>query len=118
MARRTLNVHGELTEAAFQTQVLQLAGYYGWRAYHTHDSRRSQPGFPDLFLVRGDEAIAAELKTEKGRVKPEQHEWLAALELVAGIETFIWRPSDFDDMHARLAQGRHQSTPIYRTETA
>src|SRR5688572_19177552 len=40
------------TERAFQAQVVKYARLMGWTAYHTHDSRRSQAGFPDLVLVR------------------------------------------------------------------
>jgi hypothetical protein len=107
-------------EAAFQQQVLDLARIYGWRAYHTHDSRRSEPGFPDLVLIRAPELIFAELKTSSGRLSPAQHEWIAMLSLVeegiaqrAGdppesrlVEVNIWRPSDFDAIHGRLARRR------------
>lgn len=106
------------SEAAFQTQVTQLAGFYGWRTYHTHDSRRSTPGFPDLVLVRGPELIFAELKTEKGRVRPEQADWIAALNAVPTVDTYLWRPSDFDDIHARLSRGGNRTEPLYRTEAA
>lgn len=124
------------SEAAFQRQVLNLAEFYGWRSYHTHDSRRSQPGFPDLVLVRGVELIFAELKTEKGRVRPEQAEWIQALTEVAVcvrqsigpvpevphptvpcIDVYLWRPSDFDQINARLARGRTQLQPLYRVPT-
>lgn len=125
------------SEAAFQTQVLNLAGYYGWRSYHTHDSRRSQAGFPDLVLVRGAELIFAELKTDTGRLRPEQQEWIAALKHVGRnyrhaielleddvadgahdptdgcVDVYLWRPRDFDVLHARLARGRHRSEPLH-----
>ena len=101
------------SEAHFQQQITQLAAYYGWRAYHTHDSRRSQAGFPDLTLVRDGELLFAELKAEKGRVRPEQQEWLAALQAVQAVETYLWRPSDFDAILARLARGRALTRPLY-----
>jgi hypothetical protein len=124
------------SEAHFQQQVVQLAGAYGWRTYHTHDSRRSQPGFPDLVLVRDAELIFAELKTDKGRVRPEQAEWIKALQQVssalagvfaflkedigvalpAAVDVYIWRPADFDELHARLARGRHRHELLYRQE--
>lgn len=131
-ARRARNAGGELAEAAFQRQVEQLAAFYGWRTYHTHDSRRSAAGFPDLVLVRGPELLFAELKTASGRVRPEQEAWIDALGYVAGevnavvddldrrledplapeqrpaVEVYIWRPADFDALHARLARGRHR----------
>lgn len=118
------------SEAAFQQQVLNLATYYGWRSYHTHDSRRSKAGFPDLVLVRGPELIFAELKTDKGRVRPEQQEWITALQEVsehadcarfiasdAGgqvrVDVYLWRPRDFDELHERLARGRYRSEPLH-----
>lgn len=110
MPRRARNANGTLTEAAFQQQVLGLASFYNWRAYHTHDSRRSQAGFPDLVLLRAPELIFAELKTDTGRLRPEQADWLEQLQLLADacepVEVYLWRPADFDEIHARLARGR------------
>ncbi len=101
------------SEAHFQRQVEQLAGFYGWGLrYHTFDSRRSAKGFPDLVLVRPPELLIVELKGERTRVTAEQREWLDALEL-CGLEVHLWRPSDFDDLHARLARGRHRVEPEY-----
>lgn len=99
------------SEAEFQSAIIRLARLNGWRVYHPPDNRPArngrvqsvEPGFPDLTLVRDGELIFAELKTSTGRVRPEQHEWLTALALVPGVETYIWRPGDFDAIHARLA---------------
>jgi hypothetical protein len=77
-------------QAAVETE-LQLRG---WRYFHAYDSRRSPPGFPDLVLAR-DRVLFAELKTLKGRVRPEQLEWLERLR-AAGAECYLWRPA-----HAR-----------------
>jgi hypothetical protein len=112
------------SEKQFQTQVIQLSQFYGWRTYFTHDSRRSPAGFPDLVLVRPPELIFAELKTEKGRVRPEQADWLADLEAVArtlavegvrALDVCLWRPSQFDEINARLARGRVRHEPLYRS---
>jgi Holliday junction resolvase len=78
-------------ERAFQAAVEELARYCGWRVYHAHDSRRSEPGWPDIAAVRGDRMICAELKSRTGRVTREQADWLIALERVPGIETYTWR---------------------------
>ena len=48
----------------FQPQVVKLAKLCGWRPYHTHDSRRSAAGFPDLILIKDGWLIAAELKVD------------------------------------------------------
>jgi hypothetical protein len=92
MARRALSASGELTEAAFQAQVVGLARMYGWRPYHAPDGGAPQRngrrvvggqlpegrGFPDLLLLRGPELVVAELKTRTGRIGPGQREWLDA----------------------------------------
>jgi hypothetical protein len=87
-----------LSEAQFQRQVIQLAALLGYRVYHTHDSRRSAAGFPDLVLVHPKRGtVFAELKTDTGKVKPEQAEWLADLQ-AAGQRAYLWRPADFDQI--------------------
>lgn len=80
-------------EAEWQGQVEQAATLYGWIHYHTHDSRRSNRGFPDLVLVKRQRVIYAELKTRTGRLQPDQKVWLRAL-TVAGQEVGLWRPGD------------------------
>lgn len=106
------------SEAAFQQQLVQLAAFYGWDlVYHTHDSRRSQPGFPDLVLVREPEILFVEVKTQTGRVRPEQARWISAL-TACGLEALIVRPADFDTFHERVARGRNRVEPLYREEAA
>lgn len=110
------------SEAAFQTQIVNLAKTYQWMVYFTYDSRRSPPGFPDLILVRDGEIVFAELKTESGRVRPDQKVWIAALSVVAGacasVDVYLWRPSDFDRINNRLARGRVKAQPLYRPAAA
>jgi hypothetical protein len=93
----------QLPEKELQAQVLGLAWLLGWRCYHTHDSRRSAPGFPDLVLVRPPRCLFVELKSEQGRLRTEQAAWLEAL---AGCsrapEAYLWRPADFEDIQAVL----------------
>ncbi len=94
-------LRAQVTEADWLAWVRQLARLNGWTSYHTHDSRRSDAGFPDLVLVRPPELVIAELKTEGGRVTVAQDCWLAALQ-ACGIEAQVWRPSDADAVVARL----------------
>lgn len=86
----------KLSEAQFQHQVIDLAKLHGYSLiYHTHDSRRSQAGFPDLVLVsehRG-RALFRELKTETGRLSPAQFAWIGGMKL-AKLNADVWRPSD------------------------
>jgi hypothetical protein len=99
------------TEAAFTTAVLQLMRLTGCRSMHLRPARTAAGwrtpvagdgiGFPDLIGVKGDRVIAAELKTAKGRLGPGQREWLDAL-AAAGVEVFIWTPTDWDSIAATL----------------
>lgn len=93
------------TEAEFLQAVKTLARLTGWLVYHTHDSRRSDPGFPDLVLTRSGIVVFAELKTEKGRLSTEQEAWLAELRKAdAGdsVRVEVWRPSDWSQIEALL----------------
>jgi hypothetical protein len=83
--------------------VREAASLTGWLTYHTFDSRRSASGFPDLILCRGARLVAAELKGPTGRVTREQAMWLDALD-AAGVECFVWRPSDWPEIEAVLAR--------------
>ena len=93
--RRALNVAGELTEGAWQAQVVGLARLYAWRLiYHApaggHGSRSAGTrrvaseqlpeggGFPDLVLIKGPRLVVAELKSRTGRLRPGQADWLDA----------------------------------------
>jgi hypothetical protein len=102
-----------MTEAEFQAQVIELATLYGWLPGHHHDSRRQvrpgvfvgdklAAGIPDLILVR-ERAIWAELKTAKGKLRPEQVTWLDAL-AKAGAEIYLWRPSDLEEIQRILSR--------------
>lgn len=74
-----------MSEKDLQSTLVQAASLTGWLVYHTHDSRRSAPGFPDLVLVHEArrEIAFIECKAEKGRLSPEQKRWLGALDAVA-----------------------------------
>jgi hypothetical protein len=143
VARRARSANGDLLEHPFQEQVEGIARFYGWLIYHTHRSDRSQPGFPDLVLVRGPELIFAELKTRTGRVDANQQRWLDALGAVsvavAGatsdrraavarlrvdkraeyvdtipvVEVYVWRPDDWETIQARLGRGRRLVPPAF-----
>lgn len=101
------------TEAGFQQAVVELATLRGWLCYHTHDSRRSNAGYPDLTLARHRRLVFAELKSETGRVAPAQRLWLDALLAVCAdwpdpcsercpVEVYVWRPSDWPEVEAVL----------------
>lgn len=81
----------DLYEKDWQRQVVQLAKTLGWRRpMHIYDARRSEPGWPDLALIR-DRLVLLELKTETGRVSDPQRSWLTALTR-ADVEAYVARP--------------------------
>ncbi len=82
-------------EQHLQASVEELLQLRGWKYMHHHDSRRSVPGWPDIFACRGTRAVAIEIKTATGRVSREQTEWILALRL-AGVEAMVVRlPADW-----------------------
>ncbi len=93
----------KVSEAAFQSQLRQLATMLGWKQYHGWLSVRSPTGFPDMLLLRrrpdgSARCVVAELKSETGKLTAPQAEWLELLGAVPGIEAFVWRPDDLEDI--------------------
>jgi hypothetical protein len=97
-----------MTEAELLSSVVELAELLKWRCVYFRPgmNRRGHwstamtgtdaAGWPDLFMVRRERALAVELKSERGRATPEQLDWLAALSN-AGIESHVWRPQQWFD---------------------
>jgi hypothetical protein len=90
------------SEAEFQAALVAEAERLGWECYHTHDSRRSDPGLPDLLLVRPPRLIFAELKSAAGRLRPAQAKWVALLRGVPAVEVFVWRPDMWPEIVKEL----------------
>ena len=95
-------VASQLSEADFQNQLRTYARLMGWLYYHPHDSRRSDPGFPDTVLARGDRIIFAELKKVGGKVSPNQKLWLNTLSEHPTVEVYTWYPLDWDQIEEVL----------------
>ena len=91
-------VAARMTEAQLQATVQQVATLYGWTWHHEVDSRRSRAGFPDLVRVHptAQRVLWVELKSAKGRVRPEQQTWLDTLNK-AGQDARVWRPEHLAD---------------------
>ena len=92
-------------EQPYQAAIIRAARLTGWLVYHTHDSRRSEPGFPDLIMVRGTRMIAAEVKSVSGRVSQAQQAWLDAIGAVDAVSAHVWRPDDWDQIVDMLRPG-------------
>lgn len=96
-----LDAHAYRNEAEFQASVVDLARTFGWWTYHVLRSKGSEPGFPDLLLLRPPRRIGAELKLEGGHLTADQ---VFVLELMAecGIEAYAWWPSSWDHLEEVL----------------
>lgn len=100
-----------MSEADWQSTIVDLAQTLGWMALHVADSRkevvnrrtrerhlvgdREAAGLPDWLLIR-DRVLFVELKRQDGQLSIRQREVIAALDK-AGAEWFVWRPSDYDE---------------------
>ena len=104
------------SEQEFQQHVITLAKTYGWRVawfrpvriqrangttYYETPVGADGKGWPDLFLVRGEQAIFAELKRQNGTLEPAQKQWRSDL-LGAGCLYYLWKPSDLDEIESVL----------------
>jgi hypothetical protein len=97
-----------VSERDFQTAVVDLARLKGWRVAHFRPAQTSKgwrtpveadgKGFPDLVLARAGRVILLELKSARGRVSPEQGEWLKAL----GGSAYVIRPADWNELQVIL----------------
>ena len=92
----------DVSEKDFQQQIIDLARLNKWMVYHTADSRRSYPGFPDLVMVRGAVCIFLELKSVKGKATVQQQEWIDRLQKVRIVHADIARPHNWDDVRRAL----------------
>ena len=103
---------GALTEERFEQRVILLAALHGWRGYHTRKSfgvvmgvnRLDAYGWPDwaFWHPRKGRFMLRELKTQRGPVSPYQTQVIAEL-AACGIDTKVWRPSDWPEIEATFA---------------
>lgn len=79
----------------------------GWMSAHFHDSRRevkpgvfigdaAAKGFPDIVAIRRTRLLVAELKSDKGKFRDGQENWLDAFAGI-GAEVFVWRPDHWNN---------------------
>lgn len=98
----------QLKEADFQEWLRQLALTYGYLYYHTHRAIHSPSGFPDTMMVRLEPTprlIFAELKTDdmvNSQPSIDQWMWLYILQQLPFAETYLWRPSDREEIERLL----------------
>ena len=102
-----------VTEKQFSQQIEQLLDLFGWRWCHFRPARTAQgwrtaisgyEGFPDYIAVKGKRLLIAEIKSDKGKLSPEQEVWLDEL-AACGQEVYLWRPAHFEEI-ARILRSR------------
>lgn len=92
-----------VSEKVFMDAVVRLAKEAGYLVYHTHTSKRSPEGFPDLICARaGSPLLAIETKTDTGQVTLAQEAWLTALGACTGVVADIWLPKDLEEICRQL----------------
>jgi len=101
----------DMSEKELQRLVIDAADLGGWMIFHDNDSRTNRPGFPDLVLLRPPELLFVELKSARGRIRPEQALWLEQLAQVDFISSDVIRPVDADAMIARLLRRPPKGDP-------
>jgi hypothetical protein len=110
-----------ILESDFQKQVIEIGRLFGWKITHFRPAQTSKgwrtpvaadgQGFPDLVMVNFAQGriIFAEIKNELGQPSAEQFEWLEDIENcgIDGVETYLWRPSDFETI-TNILKGARQ----------
>lgn len=100
-----------ISEADLLQRTIDTARYSGWLCAHFRPARTARgwrtpmqgdAGLPDLILARRGVVIAAELKSERGRLGPGQREWLDAL----GEHGRLWRPDSWPEIQELLTEER------------
>lgn len=91
----------DVLEHEWQKGVLDLAKTLGYKTWRNFNARKSDFGWPDLFLCGRGRRIHLELKREKGKPTEQQKDWLRAIDQNGG-EAYIARPRDLDLLAAVL----------------
>lgn len=92
------------TEAGFFDAIHDLALATGWdEPYHTHDSRHSAAGFPDVALARRGLVVFLELKVGKGRPSVDQYRWITRFRSAAIPAAVVW-PRDWPAIEKLLTR--------------
>ena len=103
-----------ISEADFQDMISDLAHLCGYKVAHFRKARKKDgswitpvsadgKGWPDLILCndKRKSVIVTEIKSEQGKVTPEQQDWIDRLSQ-CGIETHVWKPSQWDEIVLKL----------------
>lgn len=83
-----------ISEIELQRSLIEVAEMFGWKCHHENDSRRSNPGLPDLICAHPRHGIVfIELKSERGYLRQPQKAWRDVL-IAGGVPYYVFRPRD------------------------
>ncbi len=89
------------------TAIVEAALLMGYQVFHVRRSDKAltmgTPGFPDVVLSRAGVTLFLELKSQTGRLNPDQLAWAQA---IGAAHHRVVRPSDLDETLALLADLR------------
>ena len=96
-----------IAERELQATIIEACETLGLRVFHVHDARREvqgrsgrrlvgdaqAAGYPDLTIAGNGRTVWAELKSGRGKLEPEQAEWL---DMLPAHQSYVWQPRDLD----------------------
>lgn len=103
--RQAARIEYEMTEKELRESIQKAAQDLGWHYHYTWTQIHSSKGCPDLELLRDGKMFRWELKSQKGKVTDEQHEYMSFLGLVPGIDVRVVRPSNLEQAYRALVEG-------------
>lgn len=106
MSRSNVELADAIREEDFARTVTDLANQMGYAHMHVRRTvgrgRRwttgtSVKGWPDFAFWREQRFFLAELKSETGKLSPDQTNIIRSLRQ-AGVDVYVWRPSDWEQV--------------------
>ncbi len=107
--RRKYGVLQPATEDEMLEALMELGPSLGYLTYHTHDSRHSPAGYPDVSLIGNGMAVWVELKGEGEKMTPAQERYAERIgDLPHPCWHFLVHPSTYDNLVQRLVTWREE----------
>lgn len=100
-----------MSEDDYLRRIVDTAHLYGWRVTHFRPARtekgwrtalQGDGGFVDLVLAKHGTVLHVEVKTDRGKVRPDQLEWAKEI----GPSYRLWRPRDWEQVLLELRADR------------
>lgn len=86
----------KILEEQTQSAICNLCDYLHLKWFHNPDSRRVNPGLPDLIIIGPRGVIYVELKSRTGELRKAQEETIVLLRQ-SQQRVFVWRHTDLFD---------------------